>query len=177
MTVFLIIAQCTIIFEFYAPALMLDKFKMDIFINGLVVGVSEIISYPFCYFLIMKSKRLNIAYICMATTAVCSGVLIFIWKQDQDEAGDIGSNIGVLALIFIFRFAISTEYTFFYVYFNEVYPTQIRVIGTGLVSTMGAAMVTVASIIIDSCIHAGIPVMAIFAGLSIITILVFTRLP
>lgn len=40
MTIMLTVLQCTIIFEFYAPALMLDQFKLNIFINGLVVGVS-----------------------------------------------------------------------------------------------------------------------------------------
>jgi OCT family organic cation transporter-like MFS transporter 4/5 len=83
MTLMLILLQCTIIFEFYAPALMLDKFKLDIFINGLVIGVSEIISYPICYFLIMKSKRQYAAYACFAGTFICSFVLIFMWDQND----------------------------------------------------------------------------------------------
>jgi hypothetical protein len=81
MTLMLILLQCTIIFEFYAPALMLDKFKMSIFINGLVVGLSEIISYPITYFIIMKSKRQFVAYGCFAAAFLCSGVLVFIWDQ------------------------------------------------------------------------------------------------
>lgn len=117
MTLILVLLQCTIIFEFYAPALMLDKFKLDIFINGLVVGVSELISYPICYVLIMKTRRQFVAYACFAATFVCSTVLIFMWNQ-EDENPDIGKSIGVLVFIFIFRFAISLEYTFFYVYFN-----------------------------------------------------------
>lgn len=36
----LIILQMTVIFEFYAPALMIDQFKLNIFINGIVVAVS-----------------------------------------------------------------------------------------------------------------------------------------
>ena len=96
---------------------MLDKFKMNIFINGLVVGVSEIISYPITYFIIMKSKRRLVAYACFAAAFLCSGILIFVWDQ-EDENPDIANSIGVLALIFIFRFAVSLEYTFFYVYFN-----------------------------------------------------------
>ena len=39
-TILLIIVQCTVIFAFYAPALMLDKFNLSLYINGLVVGVS-----------------------------------------------------------------------------------------------------------------------------------------
>ena len=143
MTLMLILLQCTIIFEFYAPALMLDKFKLDIFINGLVIGVSEILSYPICYFLIMKTRRRLAAYACFAATFLCSAVLTFMWEQ-EDEDPDIGKSIGVLVFIFVFRFAISVEYTFFYVYFNELFPTQIRVIGTSVVSVMGGAMVTIA---------------------------------
>lgn len=81
MTLMLVLLQCTIIFEFYAPALMLDKFKLNIFINGLVVGLSELISYPICYFIIMKQRRRNIAYICFAATFICSAILTFMWNQ------------------------------------------------------------------------------------------------
>ncbi len=86
---------------------MLDQFKLDIFINGLVVGVSEIISYPICYFMITRIRRRIVAYGCYLLTFICSMVLIFIWKQGSTEDEDIGSSIGVLALIFVFRFAIS----------------------------------------------------------------------
>ena len=80
-------------------------------------------------------------------------------------------------MIFIFRFAISLEYTYFYVYFNELYPTQIRVLGTGLVATMGGVTVTVAPFIIEFCINSGFPIMVIFAALSIISGFFSSRLP
>lgn len=172
----LILLQCTIIFQFYAPALMLDQFKLNIFINGLVIGVSEIIAYPVCYFLIMKSRRQYIAYACFAATFVCSVILTFIWNQG-DQNPDVASSIGVLALIFVFRFAISLEYTFFYVYFNECYPTQIRVIGTSLVSVMGGIVVTIAPEIIDACISGGFPIMILFAVLSGLSALCSYKLP
>jgi MFS transporter, putative metabolite:H+ symporter len=176
MTLMLILLQCTIIFEFYAPALMLDKFKMNIFINGLVVGVSELISYPICYFLIMKSRRQFIAYGCFAATFVCSAILTFMWNQEEENPA-IGESIGVLAFIFLFRFAISLEYTFFYVYFNELYPTQVRVIGTSMVSVMGGIMVTIAPEIIDGCIHSGFPIMILFAVLSALSAACSYKLP
>ena len=116
-TILLIIVQCTVIFAFYAPALMLDKFNLSLYINGLVVGVSEIISYPVAYVMITRITRKKTAYGCFATTFICSVVLIFIWDQGNDNASIAGS-IGVLVLIFVFRFAISLEYTVFYIYFN-----------------------------------------------------------
>ena len=58
-----------------------------------------------------------------------------------------------------------------------MFPTQIRVIGTGAVSTMGALIVTAASFIIDSSIHAGFPVMIIFAVLSALSMVIFWKMP
>lgn len=99
--------------------------------------------------MISRVGRRKAAMGCFSGTFLCSLILIFLWKQGDSDNQDIGNSIGVLALIFIFRFAISLEYTYFYVYFNELFPTQIRVLGTGLVSTMGGVMVTLAPIIIE----------------------------
>ena len=126
--------------------------------------------------MITRITRKKTAYGCFAATFICSVVLIFIWDQGNDNASIAGS-IGVLVLIFVFRFAISLEYTVFYIYFNEVYPTQIRVLGTGLVSTMGGVMVTVAPEIIQACISGGFPIMILFAVLSGISIFLSSRLP
>ena len=104
-------------------------------------------------------------------------LLIFLWKQGGSDDEGVGNQIGVLILIFIFRFAISLEYTYFYVYFNELFPTQIRVLGTGLVSTMGGVMVTLAPIIIEECISGGFPIMIIFATLSGVSIFISYKLP
>lgn len=43
---------CTICFAFYAPSLMLSEFEFDIFINGLAVGVSQIIAYIGSFFIV-----------------------------------------------------------------------------------------------------------------------------
>lgn len=83
----------------------------------------------------------------------------------------------MLIMIFVFRFAISVEYTFFYVYFNELYPTQVRVLGTSLVSLMGGVMVTVAPEIIDACIEHGFPIMIIFSILSACSCFFSYKLP
>ena len=128
--------------------------------------------------MITRIGRRVVAFGCFALTLACSGVLTFLWKQgDKEDSVDIWSDIGVLILIFAFRFAISVEYTYFYVYFNELYPTQVRVLGTGLVSTMGGVMVTVAPTIIDLCITNGFPIMILFAVLSAISGVFSGQLP
>lgn len=86
---------------------MLEQFKLNIFVNGLVIGVSEFFAYPLCYFIISRMKRRMIAYVCFAVTYLCSVVMIFLWKQGNEETPDIGSSIGLLALIFVSRYAIT----------------------------------------------------------------------
>lgn len=82
MTLILICLQSTVIFEFYAPALMIDQFKLNIFINGIVVAVSEIVAYPLCYCLITCCKRKHVAYVCFIVSFICSFALIFLWNDD-----------------------------------------------------------------------------------------------
>ena len=99
--------DCATIFGYYAPSLLIDKFKLNIFINGIVVGASDVVSYPICYHLIMRTRRRIVATVCFAVSAVCSVILVFIWEQDSDEAMSIQSSIGILVLIFLFKFMIT----------------------------------------------------------------------
>lgn len=127
--------------------------------------------------MISRVKRKTAAYLCFITTFICSMILIFLWDQGEKvEQPEIRNSIGVLALIFLFRFAITIEYVYFYVYFNELYPTQVRVLGTSFVTMLGGTMVTVAPIIIGSCMSKGFPIMIIFAVLSGLSIVLSTRL-
>ena len=109
----------TQIAEFYGPVLLLDQFNLSIFINGIVVGLSEVAAYPQCYYLVTRVGRKTIAYAGFGVTYIASMVLLFVWKQGSHDSGaDIGSSIAVLILIFIFRYAITVEFTIFYVYLN-----------------------------------------------------------
>jgi MFS family permease len=75
-----------------------------------------------------------------------------------------------MALFFIFRFAISVEYAFFFVYMNEVYPTQVRVLGLNFVSAGGSFVVTIFPQIASFCIRTEVSLMAVFAVLSAVSI-------
>lgn len=69
------------------------------------------------------------AFVCFSLSFVCSFALIFLWtgQVEIQSSSDIAANVGVLVLVFLFRFAITVEYTFFIIYYNELYPTQVRV--------------------------------------------------
>jgi len=86
---------------------MLDKFKINFFLNGLVVSISEVLPDPVCYFLIGRVKRRLAALISFTGTIIFSAILLFIWDQNSEEALDISESIGILTIIFLFRFIVS----------------------------------------------------------------------
>ena len=81
MTLVAIILQCTMAFEFYAPAMIIDQFGWSIYGTGVIMGLSELIAYPICYLMITRVGRRVTAYWCFAIALVCSGILYFIWEQ------------------------------------------------------------------------------------------------
>lgn len=77
----------------------------------------------------------------------------------------------------MFELAISFEFTIFYVYQNELYPTQARVVGTSVVSLVGQGIAIFSSEIIDLCFANDFPVMILFSSLSFLCIIISLRLP
>ena len=157
---------------------MLDQFEFNIYIIGLAVGLSQIIAYVASFFIVEKFKRKLLAYVCFGITGICALVLIFVWDQGGDDTEtDATEQIIILVLIFLFELAISVEFTIFYVYENEIYPTQARVIGTSIVSLVGEGVVVLASEILDFCFEKDFPVMIIFASLAGLCLIIKFQMP
>jgi len=157
---------------------MLNDFQIDIFINGVVLGVSYVVSEFFCYFVVKNVKRRNFAIISMAIILVCSFVLIFIYRPKTDGSTiPLSGNIGILAAMFVITFCISAEFTYFYIYMTELYPTQVRVIGISLITFTGAIALAVSQYIIDSCINTGFNVMIVFTLFAVASIIASFFLP
>jgi hypothetical protein len=96
---------------------MIAQFQFDIFVNGVVIGASSLLSYPFCYFTITKIKRKSLGLTCFGIVLLCSSVLIFFWHPKNDEvAQPVSENIGILVAFFIIGFVITVEYIFYEVY-------------------------------------------------------------
>lgn len=176
-TLLLCILFCTICMSFYAPSLMLGEFEFDLFINGLAVGLSQLVAYMGTFFIVERAKRKLLANVCFGVTLACAVALLFVWDQGSDEETSTGRQIAILLLIFLFQLAISVEFTVFYVYENELYPTQARVIGTSIVSLVGEGVVIFAEPILDLCFEEGVPVMIIFAVLAALCIGINFQLP
>lgn len=157
---------------------MIAQFQFNIFINGIVIGTSSLLSYPFCYFMITKIKRRTLGLACFTIVLLCSSVLIFFWHPKNDEVVQpLSENIGILVAFFIIGFVITVEYIFYEVYLLELYPTQVRLIGGSFATVMGGVTISFADFIIDGCNNAGFSVMIVFCGFSILSLLVSVKLP
>ena len=80
MTLKLSVVLCIISMQFYIPVLMLDKFQLNMFLNGLVFSVSDLIATPACYCLIVYSRRRYLAFVSFSVMIVCSVIVVFIWS-------------------------------------------------------------------------------------------------
>lgn len=142
---------------------MLDQFNFSIFINGLVVQSSQLLAGIVTFFIIRKLNRRIVACICFSIILVSATTLAFIWDQDQQQVSDVSSNIIVLIFVFILEFAITVEFNFFIVYINELFPTQVRIIGIGFIEIFGTMVLVGSKSIISLCIEGGIKIMGLFA--------------
>ena len=76
---------------------------------------------------------------------VLSGVLIFLTKpQNCDNCATIFIQ---LALVFVFRFCISMQFTLMLVYQSEIYPTRVRNIAGGVLGVFGTVCSTASPIL------------------------------
>ena len=60
---------------------------------------------------------------------------------------------------------------------NELYPTQVRIIGVGFINIFGAIIVLVNPEIINACLSSGFRIMIIFAVLAALSIVCSYLLP
>ena len=82
-----------------------------------------------------------------------------------------------MVLLFVFYFSIANYSTLFFIYYNEVYPTQVRVIGTNLVNFVKGVLVALIPFIIDACLDSGFPVMLLFVIVSAVSIVLSRLFP
>ena len=68
----------TINIMYYAPAMLIDQFGFDFYLNGFLVNLSELSTYIVGFFIIKKIKRRLFNIIGSSIAIACSFVLIFI---------------------------------------------------------------------------------------------------
>ena len=83
----------------------------------------------------------------------------------------------MLLLVFIFRFVVTVVYTYLFVYIIELFPTQVRVLGTGVFNTTGAISITLCHLFIHFCINHGVSIMAFLVVSCVLNVYLSTLLP
>ena len=79
-------AICTMIiwfsigFLYYAPFILVNQFGFNFFLNGILLDISEVLTYLFTYFAITHIKRKKLIYTTLIVIFFCCFALIFIDK-------------------------------------------------------------------------------------------------
>ena len=153
---------------YYGPTLIIDQFGFDIYTSQTVLNIADL----FCYYPLMvmidKVRRRRSSGILFTIATFMSVILSFITKPDNCD----GCSIAYiqLALIFVFRFAISMIFGLLFIYCAEVYPTRVRNISSGMFAVFGGLASTVSPIIMGELTRANINHFILFSILGLLAI-------
>ena len=99
---------------YYGPVLIIADIGFDIYISSILIQASEMVCFIPSYFYIERMPRQKLGVVMFALAGICSGILIFVTKpKDCDLCVE---SIIEIAIITIFRFAISFYFCFFQIY-------------------------------------------------------------
>lgn len=95
-------------FLYYAPLILIDEFGFDFYANGVLINISELITYFVSYRYIDRFERKRLALWLFSIALVCSFALLFLHRDSICEK-DCWNGRTVLELMFVFvmRFAVS----------------------------------------------------------------------
>ena len=127
--------------------------------------------------MISRCGRKITAIIGYSTSLICAIILFFVWNQGSTQSQSEFTSIFVLVLVFVFRFVVTVVYTYLFVYIVELFPTQVRVLGTGVFYTMGGISVTLCPLFIHFCMSHGVSIMAFLVVSCAINIYLSNLLP
>jgi MFS transporter, OCT family, solute carrier family 22 (organic cation transporter), member 4/5 len=167
MTIVLVIMDCTLDLEYYTPTLMLDQFKLNIFLNGLIIQSSLVLACLLTTVLVHRFSRRMFNMLSYAVITLCAGVLIFIWDQNKEYVTSVSENLAVLVVVFVNQFVVIGEFNVFLVYVNELFPTPVRIVGIGFMKIFGGLSQTLAAPLISVCLEGHFKIMIIFAALAV----------
>jgi hypothetical protein len=83
LVIVLVLMQCIISFEFYAPTMMLSSFNFDIYVNGLALASSQVLANFTNVFLISRFKRRFLFFACLGCLLLSSLILFLLWDQNS----------------------------------------------------------------------------------------------
>ena len=104
-------------------------------------------------------------------------ILIFVWNQNATSSSSTLNSVLTLAFMFLVVLVVSSAFTFYAVYLNELFPTQVRIVGIGFIKSFGAMTDMASSEIISACFDSGFKIMILFAILAGVSMIISWALP
>jgi len=162
-------------FMYYGPTLIVDQFGYDIYTSTTILNVADLLTYYPLMLIVDKIRRKKALIIQFLVATIISGVMVFLVKpEDCDSCAIVYIQ---MALIFIFRFAISMEFALMNVYQIELYPTRIRNLANGVLGVYGTIASTTNPLILGAFTRANINPFILFTGMGILAIGCYTFPP
>lgn len=121
---------------YIGPNSAIDKFEVNIFLLQVILSISDCIAYPIACYFIANSQRKKVGIRCFLLSALFN-FIAFLIVNDED-CPSCFSHMAKLLAMFLSRFCVSYYYGILFIYVIEIYPEQIRTIGFGSVSALGA---------------------------------------
>ena len=91
---------------FFMPLNLVTQFGFNFYLNGLIINLSELISFPFSLYFVRTLKRRTFVCRCLVVALIASFMLVFIDKNMicVDNCWN-ARMVGELLLFFLLRFA------------------------------------------------------------------------
>jgi len=160
---------------YYGPSLIVSQFGFDVYTSTVVLNVADLLTYYPLMLMVDKIRRKKSLIIMFSVATVIAGVMIFLVKPSDCDACPI--VFVQLALIFIFRFAISMEFALMNVYQTELYPTRIRNISGGVLGVFGTVASTTSPLIMGAVTRAKINPFIVFTIMGLLAIAAYSFSP
>ena len=177
MTILLVFLDIVFSLQYLAPTLMLGQFNFNIYVNGLVIESAQVFAGLIPFFTIYKIPRRWEGVVSFGIICACSIVLIFVWDQNATSSSSTANSVLTLMFMFLVVLVVSSAFTFYAVYLNELFPTQVRIVGIGFIKSWGALTGMASSEIISACFNSGFKIMILFAILAGISMIITWALP
>ncbi len=68
-------------FLYYAPLMLISQFGLDFYMNGVIVNLSDLVTYPFSYYFILTLKRRKFNIFASIAAFACSFALVFLYTN------------------------------------------------------------------------------------------------
>ena len=65
-------------------------------------------------------------------------MLVFVWDQNATSSSSTANAVLTLIFMFLVVLVVSSAFTYYAVYLNELFPTQVRIVGIGFIKSFGS---------------------------------------